>query len=184
MTKRDPFAIRKIRMLESPAMRALSLAARRILDRIEIELARHGGKDNGRLPVTFSDFEQFGIHRRAIGPGIRELEALGFIQVTERGCAGNAGFRSPNLFRITYRDAGNKPATDDWAGTTSDEEAERIARAAREAPPSERRMKRGKRLDRTKQSKHFPVAETAPIPVAETAPIPVAETAPIARNPQ
>jgi hypothetical protein len=42
---------RPIGMLESPAYRALSLSAHRIMSRIEIELARHGGKDNGRLAV-------------------------------------------------------------------------------------------------------------------------------------
>ena len=35
------FAAREIKMLESPAFRVLSLSARRILDRLEIELAHH-----------------------------------------------------------------------------------------------------------------------------------------------
>ena len=43
---------RPIEMLESPAYRTLSLSAHRVISRIEIELARHGGHDNGRLPVT------------------------------------------------------------------------------------------------------------------------------------
>ena len=41
------FAPRLIEMLESPAYRALSLSGHRILDRIEIEMAHHGGTDNG-----------------------------------------------------------------------------------------------------------------------------------------
>jgi hypothetical protein len=53
------FAPRLIEMLESPAYRALSLSARRVLDRIEIELAHHGGRDNGGLPVTYHDFEAY-----------------------------------------------------------------------------------------------------------------------------
>ena len=81
------FAPRMIEMLRSPAMRALSLTGRRILDRIEIELAEHGGNDNGKLPVTHRDFEQFGINRNAIGAGIREASALGFIKQTQRGFA-------------------------------------------------------------------------------------------------
>jgi hypothetical protein len=56
------FAPRTIEMLRSPAMRALSLTGRRILDRVEIELASHGGKDNGHLPVTHTDLIEFGIH--------------------------------------------------------------------------------------------------------------------------
>ena len=55
------FAPRLIEMLESPAYRALSLSARRVLERIEIELAQHGGQDNGGLPVTYDDFERYGI---------------------------------------------------------------------------------------------------------------------------
>ena len=56
----EQFAPHTIAMLRSPAWRALSLSARRILDRIEIELADHGGTDNGKLPVTYDDFEQYG----------------------------------------------------------------------------------------------------------------------------
>src|ERR1700722_10930144 len=92
-------------MLESPAYRVLSLAARRVLDRVEIEFAHHAGKDNGCLPITYDDFEKHGIHRHAICPAIRESVALGFLQVTEAGRAGNAEFRRPNLFRLTYRHA-------------------------------------------------------------------------------
>ena len=53
----EQFSTRIIRMLESPAYRALSLSAHRLLSRIEVELAHHGGKDNGKLPVTFKDFD-------------------------------------------------------------------------------------------------------------------------------
>jgi hypothetical protein len=52
------FAPRTIEMLESPAHRVLSLSARRVIDRIEIELAHHGGMDNGKLPVTFEQFAE------------------------------------------------------------------------------------------------------------------------------
>src|SRR5262245_29403894 len=89
-------------MLESPAWRALSLSGRRVIDRIEIELAHHGGNDNGSLPVTFDDFIAYGIHHNCIAPAIREAEALGFIKVTERGRGGNAEYRLPNKFFLTF----------------------------------------------------------------------------------
>jgi hypothetical protein len=38
-------------MLGSPAYRVLRLTAHRIIARLEIELAHHGGTDNGRLPL-------------------------------------------------------------------------------------------------------------------------------------
>src|SRR5471032_324042 len=89
------FAAQTIAMLESPAYRVLSLAAHRVLARIQIELANHGGTDNGALPVTYDQFVEYGIHRHSIAPGIRQLVALGFIEVTERGRHGNGEFRTP-----------------------------------------------------------------------------------------
>jgi hypothetical protein len=69
-------------MLESPAYRVLSRAARMVLDRIEIEHMHHGGRENGNLPVTYNDFVVYGIHRHGISPAIRESQALGFIEIT------------------------------------------------------------------------------------------------------
>ncbi|MGC2746761.1 MAG: hypothetical protein WA309_04750, partial [Pseudolabrys sp.] len=63
----------------------------------------HGGMDNGRLPTTYEDFRRYGIDRHAIGPALRELEALGFVEITQRGRAGNAQWRTPNRFRLTYK---------------------------------------------------------------------------------
>src|SRR5258708_4857205 len=95
------FSAHLVEMLESPAYRTLSLSARRVLDRIEIELAHHGGEDNGKLPITFDQFQEYGMDRHAIAPGIREAVALGFLDITEKGRAGNAEHRAPNLFRLT-----------------------------------------------------------------------------------
>src|SRR5882724_1434268 len=91
------FSALLIEMLASPARRVLSLSARRCLDVIEIELARHGGNDNGKLPITYEDFVDYGIDRHAIKPALNELEELGFIRITEHGRAGNAENRRPNL---------------------------------------------------------------------------------------
>jgi hypothetical protein len=128
-------------MLESPAHRALSLSARKILDRLEIELYRHGGKpeENGCLPCTFNHFVEFGIERHAIGPAIRELVALGFVEITRKGCAGNAGYRQSTWYRLTYRHAGSdKRITDEWRRIETPEEAETSAKAARTAMPEQR----------------------------------------------
>ena len=131
----EQFAPRAIRMLCSPAWCALSLSARRVLDRVEIELANHGGTDNGKLPVTYDDFSRYGIHRHAIGPAIREDVALGFLEVTEPGRAGNAEWRKPNLFRLTYRNTANDGPTNEWQRIETDEQADARARAARSASP-------------------------------------------------
>jgi hypothetical protein len=109
------FAWRLVEMLNSPAFRVLSLSAHRVLTRLEIELGKHGGTENGRLPCTYDDFVDFGIHRHAIAPAIREVIALGFVEITEHGRAGNAEYRSPNKFRLTYRHTsdGAEP-TNNW----------------------------------------------------------------------
>jgi hypothetical protein len=108
MRKRDTISgqwmARPISLIESPAYRALSLSAHRALSRIEIELAHHGGNDNGKLPVTFDDFERYGVRRKSIGLALDELEALGLIKVTERGrMAKAAEYRRPNKFLLTTR---------------------------------------------------------------------------------
>lgn len=105
-----------------------------VISRLEIELAHHGGNDNGRLPVTTDDFVEHGMHRSSVSPAIRESEALGFVRVTERGRGGNAEYRMPNMFFLTFahsRDSGKNPPTHDWRRIKSMREAEEIARNAR-----------------------------------------------------
>ena len=133
-------------MLLSPAWRVLSLSARRVLDRLEIERAQHGGQDNGRLPVTFEQLFEYGIHRHAIAPAVRELEALGFAIVTERGRSGNAGYRKPNLFRITFHPGGTDSGepSDEWRSIKTLEEAETLAATARGAKAEGYRPRRAK----------------------------------------
>lgn len=129
------FAPRPIGMLESPAYRAMSLSGHRVLSHVEVEHAHHGGKENGRLPVTFDQFVEYGLHRHSIGPGMRETVALGFLVITEKGRAGNAEHRSPNKFRLTYRHAEgiSGDGSHEWRSIATIEEAEAIADAARKA---------------------------------------------------
>jgi hypothetical protein len=129
------FAAHTIEMIKSPAWSVLSLSARRVLDRLEIEHADHGGNENGRLPVTYDDFECYGIHRHAIAPAIREIVALGFAEITERGRAGNAEFRSPHKYRLTYFRMGRAPPTNEWQRIKTVEQAQALARAARQEAP-------------------------------------------------
>ena len=160
------FAPRLIEMLRSPAMAVLSLSARRMLERMEVELADHGGTDNGRLPVTFDDFVAFNIHRKSVAPAMRELEALGFIEIMERGRAGNAEWRRPNLFRLTFRDVSRAAPTHEWRRIKTMEEAKALAQAARN-PPRQKQNSSGGFC-------HFPVVETAtesPVSIVEKPPL-------------
>ena len=125
------FAPKLTAMLEAPAFRVLSLSAHRVLARLEVELGHHGGNDNGKLPVTFDQFEAYGIHRHAIGPAVREVVALGFVEVTQEGRSGNGEFRRPTLYRITYRPTEKLSATEDWRKIETIEHAEAVADGAR-----------------------------------------------------
>jgi hypothetical protein len=125
------FAWQLIEMLESPAYRVMSLSAHRVLDRIEIEHGHHAGRENGRLPITYNDFVDYGIERHAVAPAIREVMALGFVEITEHGRAGNAEHRTPNKFRLTHYPTNSAGATDDWRHIETIEQAKAVALAAR-----------------------------------------------------
>src|SRR6516164_9557882 len=100
---KGPWVPHKIEMMESPAWQVLSLSGRRVVDRIEIEHGHHGGNDNGKLPVTFDNFEDFGISHKSVAPAIREVVALGFAEITRRGRPSESDFgRHANHFRLTY----------------------------------------------------------------------------------
>jgi hypothetical protein len=134
-------------MIESPAWSVLSLSARRLLDRLEIELLSHGARDNGRLPLTFDDLVEFGIHRASIAPAQREVEALGFAVITRRGHGGKSGSRQPNLWRITYLNGIGSEPTHEWRKLGTYDEARKIARVAR-LNKSKHAVEKGKRAAR------------------------------------
>jgi hypothetical protein len=142
----EQFSPRVRSMLESPAYRVLSLSGHRILSRIEIEHSIHSGRDNGHLPCRYDDFEEYGVDRHSIAPAIREVCALGFVEITRQGRAGNREYRLPHLFRLTFIPTANAPATDEWRRIETIEEAQRIARAARATPAhtARRRTQRSK----------------------------------------
>jgi hypothetical protein len=122
-------------MIESVAWRVLSLAARKALERIEIEHMDHGGAENGRLPVTYADFETWDVHPNFVAPALRELEALGFIEIVKRGSRGAAGTRQASEYRLTFRPAWNAPKNDtgshEYMKIKTREDAEAVASAAR-----------------------------------------------------
>lgn len=141
----EQFSPRVVRMLESPAYRVLSQSEHRCLSRLEVELGHHGGTDNGRLPCTYDHFEEYGVHRKSIGPSLRALAALGFIEITEQGRAGNAEYRRPNMFRLTFRHTAGREPTHEWQRIKTVDEAEFIAKRARDASPRKHKSSGGTR---------------------------------------
>jgi hypothetical protein len=165
------FAARPIALLESPAYRVLSKAAHQVLSRLEIEHAHHGGRDNGALPLPYAQLVGYGLQRRSIAPAIRELEALGFIRTTRKGCAGNAAWRQPALYRLTYRNAKDEvgDGSHEWRLIETIEQADAIAERARlDANP--RAVAAGKKQNPSGIKYPISVAENA----TETTRVPVA----------
>lgn len=111
----EAFIRHRVAMIESDAYQDLRLASRKALDRLEVELGRHGGKGNGKLIVTYENFESFGIRDKSVAPAIRQLEGHGLVVVTKRGRGGNADFGKASQYRLTYLpDDDGMPPTDEW----------------------------------------------------------------------
>jgi hypothetical protein len=166
-------------MLKSPAWRALSLSARRVIDRISIELAHHGGNDNGQLPVTKEDFIDYGISGNQIAPAIREAEALGFIRVTEHGRAGNSEHRQPSKFFLTFANSkSSQNPTHDWRKIKTIGEAEAIGAVAREAknPTAVMSGRRSWALRKNRNRYQKPIPGSVSETNTETPQSPVSET--------
>jgi len=101
-----------------------------------------------KLPVTFRDFHDYGIHWDLIAPSIRAAEALGFIRVTQWGVASAAEFHLSTLFALTHlpTDDGKTAATDDWRKIATLEEAKAIGKDARKAPAQHSRLPKRRRI--------------------------------------
>jgi hypothetical protein len=99
-------------------LRELGLTARRILDCLELEHCRHGGRENGKLICTYDDFERAGIQRSCIREGLDELVAAGLIKIVRPGRRAYADLRVPSMYRLTYlttfQDSKWVEATHDW----------------------------------------------------------------------
>jgi len=134
----EPFTAHRRSLLESYSWRVLTVEARKVLDRIELEHLRHGGKENGSLIVSYSAFYEYGMpkYSRAIARAIQEAEALGLLRVV-RGGFGKRGRGIPNRYRLTYLPTLNGPATDEWREiATMDDAKSRIAAVKKSRKPS------------------------------------------------
>jgi len=125
-------------MITSPAWQAMSLAARKIVDRLMIEHMAHGGTENGNLIVTYADFRKYGIRDKTIASAIREAVALGWVQVISKGGKARGDIRHPSYYALAWlpwRDA--TPAKNTWRTVRSPEQAAERKRLARQRPKPE-----------------------------------------------
>ena len=119
-------------MLRSGAMRALSLHARRALDRIMVEHMDHAGQENGRLKVTWQDIEKFGVHRSFIKRALSELAAVGLVAIEQPGRRPRGPDRGdPTQYRLTHlpvcEPTNFRPPTNEWKRFEEDIAAARAA---------------------------------------------------------
>jgi hypothetical protein len=85
-------------LLASPLWHEMTLNGHRALMRIELEHARHTGKENGYLMVSYQQFVECGISRRLIRPTLELLCRLGLVLVTHHGHYPN----NSSEYRLTY----------------------------------------------------------------------------------
>lgn len=116
----------RLELKVSPAWRHRPAPLMRLLERIEIEHLRHAGTENGNLIVTYDQFVEHRVSRRAIRPLLELAETLGLLEVRQSGEWVN-DIRAPNCYRLTYlpENGGRRAPTDEWVNTTDD--AARIA---------------------------------------------------------
>ena len=95
-------------------MSELSLAAHRVLLRLEIEHCHEGGRENGNLVCTYDQFERFGIRRASVADAIKQLVTVGLVEVTHQGRGGNREYRDPSRYRLTYLQTQAANPTDEW----------------------------------------------------------------------
>ena len=119
------FIAHTLPMRESIAWKHLPNNARRILERLEREHARHGGAENGKLRCTYRDFEEAGVPEKGIALAIRQCAALGFLEVTFRAQPSVSEFRRSSEYRLTSVPSrqGKPEMTHDWRLVTTDEQA-------------------------------------------------------------
>lgn len=126
------FVPHRLELMVSPAWAVRPMPLIRLLGRLEIEHLRHGGQNNGRLYVSYSQFVAGGISRRTIAAAIEAGGRLGLLEVV-RSDVISGDLREPNAYRLTYVEGLNgKAPTDEWR-TVSKERALAIVAEFRNA---------------------------------------------------
>src|SRR5438067_2097010 len=121
-------------MLQSPAWRALSGNAIKIVMRVALEHLKHGGVDNGRLPVTYADFKRDGVRHNNVREAIQIATNLGWIERRDPGeVPWHGNVRAPGMFAVTWlpRHDG-APATNRWRHLATDQDARAAVAIAHE----------------------------------------------------
>jgi hypothetical protein len=152
-------------MLGAITMRALGVHARRILDFLLHEHARHSGRCNGALPAPYKQLEAWGVTAADVSIGFEELFATGYVRKARQGLR-QAGGGTPSLYTLTwlpthYGSPQEAPPTHDWLTVLKKLREENVgtvsaARAWLKREVSDRRRGWTKTRNSTTQSKVCP----------------------------
>lgn len=104
---------RRLELIVSPAWKARPVAVMRILERLEEEHLRHGGRLNGQLFVAYSQFQLAGVSRRVIKHALECARDLGLIEIIQEG-EPRGDVRPPNAYSLTYLPIGKASPSDAW----------------------------------------------------------------------
>jgi hypothetical protein len=130
----EPWVWFTLDVFQSDAWSAMPLCARRVVERVMIEHMQHGGKDNGSLPVTYDDFQAYGIRRASIKQGISISQELGWIDIVQPGLRGHGIARRATRYGLTWLPRSDwTPASDRWRAVTP-EAAQQVLRRQRLDP--------------------------------------------------
>lgn len=126
----EPFALMPLSLFQSPAFKALSWDARRVLDRLMVEHLSHGGFTHAGLVCTYGDFEAEGIRRKSIAGALRELVAMRLVEVVKQGKPSIATRRQPSEYRLTFLQGRNSQGTtmptEEWRQIETAAQAEQL----------------------------------------------------------
>lgn len=149
-------------MLESPAWRALTGNAMKVVLRIVLEHLKHGGVENGVLPVTYQDFVRYGVRRNAIRESKVIAIHLGWIDETSTGeVPWHGDIRRPSTFALTWLPYRNGAlATNRWARIKSDLDAKAAIKRAKAELVQVRRLA----PSFNRQKKQIPTPESVTSP--------------------
>jgi hypothetical protein len=110
----EPFVALRRSMYKSKVFRALSPWAQILLRCLEDKHLETGGKENGRLSVSYTDFEAWGIRRASIPDLLQEVIDFGFVKKIKKGWfSPERKYKSEYLLTYVEDAYGNKP-TDEW----------------------------------------------------------------------
>jgi len=106
-------------LLASPAWRARSINAVRLVEFLLIEHMSHAGTENGNLKATYDQLVAFGLTRSQIRAAIEEVEFRGLIRFKRGGRW--VGTNQPSTYRLTFLpDRESNPPTNEWKGKTEE----------------------------------------------------------------